>query len=184
MRLKEKLLIAIALLVYFCLFYFTLQRVVVFVPHQFVPSRVDDAISFDPRWTLVYQSIYLLLPLPLLLSIEDVRRYARGFLMMTILSFAIFLVFPVEGPRPDVMVHNRAYDLLITYDRNLNAFPSLHAALAVYTLIFLRRLRFFAVLAIGVALMLYATIATKQHYAIDIVAGIVVGIGASYTARS
>src|SRR5690349_1992113 len=181
---RFKLLLAISLLIYFCVFYFTLQRIVLFVPHQFAPSRLDDAIPFDPRWTLVYQSIYLLLPLPLLASIEDLHRYTRGFLMMTILSFAIFLVFPVEGPRPDVMVNNRAYDLLVTYDRNLNAFPSLHAALAVYTLIFLRRSRFVIALAIWVALLLYATIATKQHYAIDVLAGVVVAVGASYTARS
>ena len=183
-----KLLLSITLPLYFFILYFGLERVVFFVPHQFELSRVDEAIRFDPRWTFVYQSLYVLLPMPWLASSRDqLRRYAHGFFIITTISFVFFFAFQVEGPRPDEMASDPFYQLLMRYDRNLNAFPSLHAALAVYTLLFLRRFVTrveFVALAIWVVLMLYATVATKQHYAVDVVAGIVVALGASYTARS
>lgn len=186
MLVREKSILTIALLGYFCVFYFTLQRVVFFVPHQFESSRIDLAIPFDARWTIVYQSLYLILPLPWLASSsEQLRRYARGFFLVTLISFAFFFFFPVEGPRPDVMTSDPMYRLLIAYDRNLNAFPSLHAALAVYTFLFALRIlraRVAALGAVWIALVLYATMATKQHYAIDVVAGVVVAIAADFLA--
>ena len=186
MLVKEKSILTIALLGYFCLFYFTLQRVVFFVPHQFELSRIDLAIPFDARWTIVYQSLYLFLPLPWLASSNDqLRRYARGFFIVTLISFAFFLFFPVEGPRPDILTSDPMYRLLLLYDRNLNAFPSLHAALAVYTFLFALRVlprRFASIGSLWIALVLYATMATKQHYAIDVIAGVVVAIAADFLA--
>jgi len=186
MLVKEKSILTATLLGYFCLFYFTLQRIVFFVPHQFDLSRIDLAIPFDARWTIVYQSLYLFLPLPWLASSNDqLRRYARGFFITTLISFAFFLFFPVEGPRPDIMTSDPLYRLLLVYDRNLNAFPSLHAALAVYTFLFALRIlpaRFVSIGAVWIALVLYATMATKQHYAIDVVAGVVVAIAADFLA--
>jgi len=186
MLVKEKSILTVALLGYFCLFYFTLQRVVFFVPHQFQLSRIDLAIPFDARWTIVYQSLYLFLPMPWLASSnEQLRRYARGFFIVTLISFAFFLVFPVEGPRPDIMTSDPLYRLLLAYDRNLNAFPSLHAALAVYTFLFALRIlssKFALAGSAWIALVLYATMATKQHYAIDVVAGIIVAIAADFLA--
>ena len=186
MLVKEKSILTAALLGYFCIFYFTLQRVLLFVPHQFELSRIDLAIPFDARWTIVYQSLYLFLPLPWLASSNDqLRRYARGFFIVTLISFAFFLVFPVEGPRPDIMTSDPMYRLLLAYDRNLNAFPSLHAALAVYTFLFALRIlpsKFAIAGSAWIALVLYATMATKQHYAIDVVAGVIVAIAADFLA--
>jgi membrane-associated phospholipid phosphatase len=192
---RSKLLLTIGLTLYFCLFYFTLQRLVFFVPRQFELSRFDEAVRFDPRWTLVYQSLYLLLPTPWLASThEQLRRYARGFFIVTIIGFLFFFALPVEGPRPDQMADDRFYQLLITYDRNLNAFPSLHAALAIYTFLFALRIlpRYRAAIAVAggvwIALILFATIVTKQHYAVDVVAGAFIAVCADllawrYTAR-
>ena len=101
------------------------------------------------------------------------RQYRRGFYFLTTICFLFFAAFPVEGPRPDVMVSNPAYRLLIAVDRDLNTFPSLHAAIAVYTFLFLPRYRLPA--AIWTALLLYSELAIKQHYAIDVLAGIIVG---------
>jgi len=186
MLIKEKSILTIGLLGYFCVFYFTLQRVVFFVPHQFAMSRIDLAIPFDARWTIVYQSLYLFLPMPWLASSnEQLRRYARGFFIVTLISFAFFLVFPVEGPRPDIMTSDPLYRLLLIYDRNLNAFPSLHAALAVYTFLYALRIlpsKFVIAGSAWIALVLYATMATKQHYAIDVVAGVVVAVAADFLA--
>src|SRR4051812_4011177 len=184
--LRYKIALTAALLTYFCVFYFTLQRVVFFVPRQFTMSALDEWFSFDPRWTIVYQSLYVFLLLPWLAeSREQLARYARGFLILTIVSFLFFFAFPIEGPRPDVMANDPFYRLLMTYDRNLNAFPSLHAGLAIYTLLFAFRIRRFAIGAVGIfwtALILLATVITKQHYVIDVVAGVVLAIAADLLA--
>ena len=189
MLFRQKTLLTLGLFVYFVLLYFTLQRVIFFVPQHFRLSRIDDLIAFDPRWTFVYQSLYLFLPLPwLATSREQLDRYARGFFMLTIVSFLFFFAFPIEGPRPNEMANSTLYRLLVSYDRNLNAFPSLHAALAVYTLLLAFRImpRQRIVIAIfgtlWIALVLYATLATKQHYFIDVIAGAVLAIAADFLA--
>ena len=163
----------LALVALFVAIYFVLQRVVLFVPHQFAASRVDDFVAFDARWTIVYLSVAGLLGCA-------VARW-RGLIFIVILCFAVFLLFPVEGPRPNVMAHNFLYDFVVRYDRNLNTFPSLHAALAVYAVLSARRAmskRVVIGLALWAALAVFASLAIKQHYAIDVLAGIVVAIGA------
>jgi membrane-associated phospholipid phosphatase len=187
--LRSKLLLSITLPLYFCILYFGLERIVFFVPHQFTLSRVDELIRFDPRWTFVYQSLYLLLPMPWLASSRDeLRRYGHGFFIITAISFVFFFAFPVEGPRPDEMARDPFYELLMRYDRNLNAFPSLHAALAVYTFLFALRIlprRRALIGAFGgawLALILFATMATKQQYAVDVGAGVFLALCADLLA--
>ncbi len=182
---RYKLLLSIALPLYFCALYFALQRVVIFTPRVLSLTALDRAVPFDIRWTAVYQSLYLFLPMPWLAARrEELHRYTRGFFAFTLISFAAFYLVPVAGPRPVSSDSNVLYQLLITYDRNLNAFPSLHAALAVYTLFLgarlLSRARTMILAAGGVwcMLILYATLATKQHYAVDVAAGIALAVAA------
>ena len=64
---------------------------------------------------------------------------------------------------------------MIFYDGALNAFPSLHAALLVYTIEFGWRLTkpwistwMISIIAVWVGLIFYSTLATKEPYAVDI----------------
>ena len=74
--------------------------------------------------------------------------------------------------------------LLLAYDGTRNSMPSLHVALAAYTVLFgaraigpeLTAAARYAWTAAGVAWLAaiaYATLATKQHYAVDLPPGIV-----------
>jgi membrane-associated phospholipid phosphatase len=70
------------------------------------------------------------------------------------------------------------YWLLLQYDVPLNAFPSLHAGLVVYTMCFGRRTYpgglprgLGAACVVWACLILYATLATKEHFLVDILAG-------------
>lgn len=172
--------------VLFCAGYFSLQRFTIFEPRQLPLSWIDRAVEFDPEWVYVYQSIYLFMPVaPWLASRRaDLVRYARGFAWLSAISFIVFLCFPVAGPRPDSPGPvPAAYAWLVSYEGTLNAFPSLHAGLTTYSLHFGyrvvaegkgRRTRWLlALVALGWAgAILFATIATKQHYAVDLVAGV------------
>lgn len=181
-----KAALTVFLPVLFCAGYFSLQRFTLFEPHRLSLSWIDRAIGFDPGWIYVYQSIYLFMPVaPWLASRrEDLVRYARGFAWLSGTSFLVFLCYPVAGPRPDSAdAVPAAYAWLVRYEGTLNAFPSLHAGLTAYSLLFGYR-----VLAEGVSrgaqwvlalaalgwggAILFATLATKQHYAVDLPAGV------------
>ena len=180
---REKLILSIALPRDFCAAYFSLQRFLIASPRALSPSFLDQLVGFSPAWTAVYQSLYLFLPLPWLCTTSgELRRYRHGFMAMTAVAFAFFLMIPVAGPRPDVLPDHALYRLLAGYDRNLNAFPSLHVALTVYTLLLAFRLTRQPVVLTAAsawaALIIYSTMATKQHWAADVVAGLVLALAA------
>lgn len=177
--------LSVLLTALFCLPYFLLQRFPPRSPTTLEPGWLDRRVAFDAGWTWVYQSVYLLLPIAPWLARrrEHLRRYARGFLYLLLPSLLIFALWPVAGPRPPEAPAGGLYALLVAYDTPLNAFPSLHVGLAAYSVLFGRRLlleegaggaaRRAVLLAAGAWLLLiaYATLATKQHYAVDLPAG-------------
>jgi membrane-associated phospholipid phosphatase len=96
-----------------------------------------------------------------------------------LVGLVIFLFWPTAIPRPD----SAAYRPLIAIDKPGNACPSLHAAFAVFSAICIDRLaRHLGDRGLVRSLswlwclgILYATLATKQHVAVDLVAGSALG---------
>jgi len=185
-----KLLLGAALTVVFCAGYFGIQYHPLRPPTRLTLTFIDQAIPFSPRWVWVYQSIYLLLPAAWLCETTDqLRRYAIGFTVLTLVGFTCFLLWPVAGPRPQALLTDPMYRVLVRYDMTLNSFPSLHMGLAAYsagvavtvTSGALRR-RLMILLPLWVALIGYSTLATKQHYWVDLPPGIALGWLAQYFA--
>lgn len=189
---RLKLLLTVTLNLSFWAIYSLLGRYAVFpvrVPPQ---TWFDRAIPFQPEpWVWIYLSQFLFVsPLPWLLdSREGLRRYVRGLGFMCGVSFILFLVFPVASPRPPDSATNASMQWLLSYDGTFNAFPSLHAAFLIYLAalgwrIFGRDLSRMAIATavLWAGLILYATIATRQHYAIDLLAGGIVGYLADWFA--
>ena len=181
-----KTALSVALTLLFCIPYFTLQRVTLFPVRTLDLTAIDRAVSFDPRWVWVYQSVYLLIAvIPwAVTSRPQLERYARGFLALSLAAFACFLLFPVAGPRPETIPETGMFSWLAWYDRPTNAMPSLHVGLAAFTVFFGARaslgvlapsvrLRLIVIGVVWVAAIAYAALATKQHYAVDLPAGVV-----------
>ena len=180
--LKAAMMIALPIL--FHVGYVGLQKVSLFSPRTLPLSWLDRSIGFQPDWVYIYLSLYLFLPIAPWLAVRraDLIRYIHGFLWLIGISFIVFLFFPVEAARPDGASADGMYAFLIRYEGKLNAFPSLHAGLMMYTALFgysvLRgvlspswgRAAILGAVIWGAGI-LYATIATKQHYAIDLPAG-------------
>jgi hypothetical protein len=110
-------------------------------------------------------------------------RYVWGFAVLAIVSFVVFLLVPIRGPKPMVEHPTGMYWLLQLYDVPLNSLPSLHAGMVVFTLAFGNRIIGSDVgrgvkplFALWGGLILYATLATKEHYVVDIVAGVALGL--------
>lgn len=185
-----KLLLGAGLTIVFCAGYFAIQYYPLRPPVRLSLTRVDQAIPFSPRWVWAYQSIYLLLPVAWLCeTVDQLRRYAIGFAILMLVGFTCFLFWPVAGPRPQAILTDPLYRTLVRYDRPLNSFPSLHMALAAYSACVavaitsgaLRRW-LMILLPLWVALIGYSTLATKQHYWVDLPPGIALGWLAQYFA--
>jgi membrane-associated phospholipid phosphatase len=177
-----KLEMYLALSVAFCVGYFSAQRFPLF-PSQTLPlTSLDRAIGFHPRAIYLYQSVYLLVPLfPFLAwTRQQLMQYALGFVSLCGISFLIFVFVPIAGPRPDGDTGVAMFRLMTSYDGKTNAMPSLHVGIAVYSVLFGYQLSQIArslrpLVWIGVAwtaLIVYATVATKQHYAVDVPPGV------------
>ena len=167
----------------FCCGYFAIQYYRLRPALQFELTFIDRAVPFAPQWTWVYQSVYLLLPFAWLCESKDqLRRYAVGYVVVALFGFACFAWWPVAGPRPAELPDVGLYRVLVSYDTPLNSFPSLHLAWATYSACValvvtdgaLRRW-LLRLLPLWVALIGYATLATKQHYFVDLPPGIALG---------
>jgi membrane-associated phospholipid phosphatase len=125
----------------------------------------------------------------LIVSREELRRYLSGFALLSMVSFIVFVIFPVGSPRPADLQANTLLIFITRVDGPLNAFPSLHAGCLVYTLALVRHLFgrqvkpvVTALLLIWAGLILFGTLATKQHYALDLLAGGLLGWAADWVA--
>jgi membrane-associated phospholipid phosphatase len=114
---------------------------------------------------------------------EMLWGYARGVGVMSVICFFVFALYPVASPRPHAEFRDGMFGAIIDLDGPLSAFPSLHAGFLVYTLgvawlLFRSQARFvgIALVLTWAAAVMYATIATRQHYALDLVAGGAVGL--------
>lgn len=164
--------------------YLGIQREVIFPVRKVPLAWFDRAIPFQPPWIWAYLSLYLLNPIgPLFArSRQDLLRYARGILFLFACGFVCFVLFPVAGPRPLSTDSYWLYQRLIEIDRPYNSFPSLHAGCAVYAVLFAayasadtsRRILRTGLLSMGwiwVAIILYSTVATRQHFFLDLPGG-------------
>lgn len=180
-----KVLLLLTLPVLVTVGYLAVQRGIIFPEHKIPLTWFDRIIPFQPRWIWAYLSLYLLNPIgPLFTrSRQDLLRYARGILFLFACGFVCFVFFPVAGPRPLSADSYWLYLRLIEIDRPYNSFPSLHAGCAVYAVLFAgyasadttRRILRACLLSLGwiwVALILYSTVATRQHFFLDLPPGI------------
>ena len=130
---------------------------------------------------LPYLSLYLYIPLApwVLDNKRDLNACCLAVSGLCLVGLVIFLFWPTAIPRPD----SAAYRPLIAIDGPGNACPSLHAAFAVFSAICIdRTARHLGDRGLARSLswlwclgILYATLATKQHVAVDVVAGTVLG---------
>ena len=179
--LAQKLWMALGLNLLVSIPYFALQHVVL-RPVTWVPaSALDRAIPFSETSVWLYQSLYLLMPVAPMLMIHatQLRRYALGMLTMSLGANVVFLAFPTTIVRPDPAGASTVYRTLVHYDAPLNAFPSLHAAFAIFSALcciaISREMRlacgWSAAAWLWALAILYATLATKQHVALDLAGG-------------
>ncbi len=180
-ELPAKLLVWIGLAIGICVPYFGLQALGLSAPQPVPVTALDRWIAFAPGWAYPYATLALLVPLAPLLagSRRELARYAVGLALLCGASFLTYLLFPVAGPRPGLRPESGLYTLLVSVDAPTNCLPSLHAGLTVYSFLFLdrvlhpdlapaERLAWRTVAWLWGAAVLYSTLATKQHWLVDL----------------
>ena len=129
-----------------------------------------------PVWASLYSEKY------------KFEAYVISFLAATIISYIIYLVLPTFVIRPEVSSQDffsRAVILLYENDYPHNAAPSGHTFYTVISFLYLRlwkpKVRG---IALTLALLIIAsTLLTKQHYVLDVVSGLILGITAYWIGR-
>jgi membrane-associated phospholipid phosphatase len=162
--------------------YFLLLNFPVFPVREMPATALDRLIAYQPHALLLYLSLYLYIPLApwLLDNRRDLNACCLALSGLCLVGLLIFLFWPTAIPRPDSV----GYRPLIAIDGPGNACPSLHAAFAVFSAICIDlQARRLGDLGLARSLswlwclgILYATLATKQHVAVDLFAGAVLGV--------
>ncbi len=149
-------------------------------------TAVDRWIPFQPVALPVYASLWLYVSLPPAFLAERRRLYGYGWAVgsLCLAGLAIFYFLPTTTPAALVdWDRYPGFDVLKGLDTNGNACPSLHVATAVFSGLWLHRLleemgggrRWQAGNALWCLGIVYSTLATKQHVAVDAIAGLALG---------
>ena len=160
----------------------------IFIP-ELLPARtlhapelpLDRLVPLEPGWALVYGALYLFLIVLPVLAVrheEHIRRTVLAYLTVWSVAYVCFMAFPTVAPRP-AEVAGEGFGLwglriLYSADPPYNCFPSLHVAHSFVSALTCYRLH----RGVGMAAMIAATLVgvstlfTKQHYVVDVVAGL------------
>jgi hypothetical protein len=166
--------------------YLCAQRFPLGMPRPAPSLALDAMIPFLPGTVVLYESLWVLQAIApwLMQDRRELLIYCRTLGIMMIVALTIFILWPTASPRPaDTASANALYRALIRVDLDLNAFPSLHAAFTVYSALgcrsLFRRMRAppaaLALVWAWMAGILAATLLTKQHTILDVVAGVALG---------
>ena len=152
---------------------------------------LDRLIGFQPLALPLYVSlwVYVSLPPALLATRRELYGYGRVMAGTCAAGLIVFYFWPTAVPAANIdWAQYPNVDFLKNMDASGNACPSLHVTTAVFSGIWLHHLlrRFSApawilicncMWCIGIV---YSTLATRQHVAVDVLAGLMLGVVAAY----
>jgi membrane-associated phospholipid phosphatase len=180
------LTLAIVLIVGAYQFYFWCQRQTRTRARSF-SFRLDNAIPLQPAWVWIYSGIYYPAIIIVAMSVRDLRHFnymAFSYLILLLFHMLVFLVFPVEVPcewreatAGAESPSRRFLAFVQKFDARSNCFPSMHVSVATLTAFHAMTNipNAFVVATIFVLLIAASCVLTKQHYLIDLPAGLVCG---------
>ena len=183
---RYKVIVGLIMTALFFVGYFLLEYYPVFRVREVPLTALDRLIGFQPFALWLYASLYLYIALPwwLLHNKRDLIVCTVAMSILCLLGLAFFLLMPTCTPDKHIdWSQYPSFKPVVAVDLPRNACPSLHATFTIIAAIFVHRLvsqmrnrRLIRVLSwcwcVGI---LYSTLATKQHVAIDLYAGAALG---------
>jgi hypothetical protein len=157
--------------------------------HQLAGSW-ESSLPFAASASLVYLGVHPLSVSPgfALESRSALRRHLRGQLAIVAVSAAFWLLFPVSYPRGPLdesgTVGAWVLGQIRGNDPDVNCFPSTHCAMAIHAALSLRAASPLGPWALLAALAIaISTLLTRQHYLLDALAGVTLGLAVWYGGR-
>jgi len=172
-------------------FYSLTNHIQIFPASTLQLSWLNQQIPFYAASVWIYFSYFAIFIFSLRLESDSeyLSRYFYGLITLNILSNLIFVLFPVEYVRDhatlvadEEMITRFFFELIFVLDPPRNCYPSLHVSMAFFTAFhwFARdRVRFLTFLLWAI-LISVSTLTTKQHYAVDVLSGLILAIGVYY----
>ncbi len=169
--------------------YFHVLRHPVYPLVQMPLTALDRLIPFQPAALVPYVSLWLYVGIApgLLLSLRQLLVYALWNAALCLTGLGFFYFIPTAVPpllaEPDLLRYP-AFAVLQGVDAAGNACPSLHVATAMFAAIWVNHLLrqvgapalLRALNAGWFMLIVYSTLAIKQHVVLDVVAGALLGV--------
>jgi hypothetical protein len=179
----------------FFVFYFHLLRHPVFPVTTMPLTALDEAIAFQAwaLWPYVSLWVYVGIAPGLMPSLHALLRYGIWAAALCIAGLLCFHFLPTAVPLrplpPEALAHP-GYALLQGVDAAGNACPSLHVATAVFSAFWVGRVLaaagaprwLHALSVLWLLAIVWSTMATRQHVALDVAAG--AALGAAFAAAS
>lgn len=157
-------------------------------------TMIDRLVTFEPQALIIYLSLWVYVSLPPILmpTRREVVEYGIWIGSVCLIALTIFYFWPSAVPPANIdwaVYPGMAF--LKGVDAAGNACPSLHVATAVFAAYWLhwllpaagggRRVRMANSLwCIAIA---YSTLATRQHVAVDVIAGGALGLALAWLSR-
>lgn len=150
-------------------------------------TLLDRLIGFQPAALPLYLSlwVYVSLPPAFFSTRRDLYSYGRAMAATCLTGLIAFYFWPTTVPPVDIdWTQYPDVHFLKNIDAAGNAFPSLHVATAVFSGVWLHHLlrrfdapRWLQVINLlwGIGIV-YSTLATRQHVAVDVFSGLALGV--------
>jgi membrane-associated phospholipid phosphatase len=171
----------------FFIAYFHVQQHPVRFPITMPVTPLDLMIPYQPQFFFAYVSLWVYIGAGpgLQRSLSEIGAYALWMGGLCVTELAIFYLWPTQVPQlPQGAAALSGFSLLHRLDQAGNACPSMHVAVATFTLLrlnevlrstqaplFLRLIN-----AAWFAVIVYSTLAIKQHMTLDVAAGALLGL--------
>ncbi|MBI5784577.1 MAG: phosphatase PAP2 family protein [Rhodocyclales bacterium] len=150
-------------------------------------TALDDLVGFQPAALYVYVSLWVYVGLPpaIMRDLRELIAYGWWIAALCVAGLACFWFWPTAVPLHPVDTNlYPAYRLIQGLDAAGNACPSLHVATAAFSAVWLDRLlaeigagwRMRTINWTWFAAIAWSTMATKQHVALDVLAGILLAL--------
>lgn len=150
-------------------------------------TTLDAVIPFQPVALLAYMTLWVYIGIGpgLQRSVREFAVYGAWLCGLCVSGLAIFYFWPTRVPAIMAVANGfPGFGTLHRVDETGNACPSMHVAVAIFTVVrvdeVMRAMRMPVGLrlanAVWFALIVYSTLAIKQHVVLDVLAGAILGL--------
>ncbi len=155
--------------------------------HRSVAFAIDSLIPFAPEWSLIYVTTFFFWMIGLLVMMLQDREVCfklfTAAMIGELICAAFFVLVPTQIARPAITTdafYEQILVLVYSSDEPVNLFPSMHCMFSYMIfrgLFYCKGVSKTNIVFAGIftALICASTLFIKQHFAVDVVAGIVLG---------